>query len=115
MRVHVLKTWPAYFEAHESGEKTFEIRRNDREFEVGDVLVLRRWNPTSERYEPGVVGRRVSYITSGPFLLEGFCAMSTVPPSLEDWKEVACYLAATVPPPLKDWQEVACYLAERLP
>jgi hypothetical protein len=92
MKVHVLKTWPLFFDAQASGEKTFEVRRNDREFEVGDVLVLRRWNPTSERYEPGVVGRRVSYITSGPFLPAGFCAMSTV-----DWREVACYLAESLP------------------
>lgn len=29
----------------ESGEKTFEIRRNDRGFQKGDVLVLEKWSP----------------------------------------------------------------------
>lgn len=41
MKQHVLKTDPEYFEAAASGSKTFEIRRNDRDFQVGDLLTLR--------------------------------------------------------------------------
>ena len=43
-RVHHLKTWPQFFEKVASGEKTFEIRKNDRDFKVGDVLVLREFD-----------------------------------------------------------------------
>ena len=43
--VHILKTWPRYFDDVESGGKTFEIRKNDRGFQVGDVLLLREWDP----------------------------------------------------------------------
>lgn len=39
---HKLKTWPAYFDAVERGEKPFEVRRDDRGFQKGDVLVLQR-------------------------------------------------------------------------
>lgn len=38
---HELKTWSYYFERILDGTKTFEIRRNDRDFRVGDVLWLR--------------------------------------------------------------------------
>ncbi|MHB8107641.1 MAG: ASCH/PUA domain-containing protein, partial [Candidatus Cryosericum sp.] len=45
MRTHQLKTWPSFFEAILSGEKTFEVRQNDRDFAVGDALVLQEWDP----------------------------------------------------------------------
>lgn len=40
MTEHILKVEAPYFEALASGEKTFEVRRNDRSFQRGDRLVL---------------------------------------------------------------------------
>ena len=37
---HHLKIKPAYFGAIVRGRKNFEIRKNDRNFNVGDILVL---------------------------------------------------------------------------
>lgn len=42
MTRHTLKCWPAYFDAIQRGEKTFEVRRDDRGFQKGDTLVLQR-------------------------------------------------------------------------
>lgn len=39
---HVLKTAAVYFDAIERGEKNFEVRRDDRGFQKGDILVLER-------------------------------------------------------------------------
>lgn len=39
--VHELKTWNEYFEAVFMGHKTFEVRKNDRDFKKGDTLILK--------------------------------------------------------------------------
>lgn len=40
MTVHYLKIKPEYYKDVECGLKTFELRKNDRNFQVGDVLML---------------------------------------------------------------------------
>lgn len=42
---HTLKCWPEYFAPVKEGKKTFEIRKDDREFKVGDVLELKEFQP----------------------------------------------------------------------
>ncbi len=44
-RVHCLKTWPQFFEDIISGIKTFELRKDDRDFQVGDALLLQEYDP----------------------------------------------------------------------
>lgn len=41
---HELKIYPKYFEDVISGKKKFEIRKNDRKFRVGDILILKEWD-----------------------------------------------------------------------
>jgi len=78
---HQLKTWPMYFQAIQQASKNFELRRNDRNFQVGDVLELQEWDPTGETYTGQSVLRLVTYILFGPFdgLEKGFVCMSTWP------------------------------------
>lgn len=45
MTEHTLKVVPPYFDALVSGSKTFEVRKNDRAYQAGDVLRLREWHP----------------------------------------------------------------------
>lgn len=65
IRVHSLKTWPEYFEPVLAGVKTFEIRKNDRGFKVGDILALEEYEPGTERYTGRICYRRVLYIFQG--------------------------------------------------
>ena len=45
MKEHKLKTLPEFFKAIQKGEKTFELRKNDRDFKKGDVLILMEFIP----------------------------------------------------------------------
>lgn len=65
MPTHALKTLPTFFAAIESGEKTFEVRRNDRSFKSGDKLLLQEYHP-----EKGYTGKEwegtITYLLDHP-------------------------------------------------
>lgn len=41
---HELKILPQYFQAVWDGNKNFELRKNDRNYKVGDFLILREYS-----------------------------------------------------------------------
>lgn len=61
MKTHELKILPEYFEAVTSRRKQFEIRKNDRDYKVGDQLILREWD--SVRYTGDSYKAEITYIT----------------------------------------------------
>lgn len=61
--IHELKILPSYFEAVALREKTFEIRRNDRDYHVGDTLLLKEWE--NGDYTGREISRYVNYIHYG--------------------------------------------------
>jgi hypothetical protein len=65
-RVHELKTWPEFFESVINGQKRFEVRKDDRNFQVGDTVVLREFNPVMECYSDRESRWLVGYILRGP-------------------------------------------------
>lgn len=64
-RIHELKTWEEYFQEVFMGHKTFEVRKNDRNFKKGDVLILKEWDNKKERYTGREMVRNISYILEG--------------------------------------------------
>ncbi len=74
MKVHELKCWPVPYRATLDGSKRHEFRRNDRGFEVGDLLLLREWSPIGTDVWPAEKGDytgrmamvRISFISHGP-------------------------------------------------
>lgn len=62
--IHKLKTWPEFFNPTAQLQKTFEFRRNDRDFQVGDLLWLQEWNRGSETYTGRSCLRAITYIIS---------------------------------------------------
>lgn len=60
-RIHHLKILPEYFEAVVSGDKCFEIRKNDRRYEVGDIL--RRNEYEDGKYTGNFHVAEITYIT----------------------------------------------------
>lgn len=75
--IHELKTWPQYFEAVVEGRKTFELRKNDRNFQIGDFLLLKQYLPKTDKYSGEEVVCKITYmLTGGQFgLEEGHCIL----------------------------------------
>lgn len=65
MAKHELKVQPPYFDALLDGSKTFEVRRNDRGFQRGDVLLLREFDAIRQVFSGRAVSRPVSFVYSG--------------------------------------------------
>jgi hypothetical protein len=63
--VHDLKCWPLFFDAIAKGHKRHDLRRaNDRDYRVGDELLLREYDPATESYTGRRQRVRVTFITS---------------------------------------------------
>jgi hypothetical protein len=58
MSLHHLKANPPHFQALWEGSKTFEVRWNDRDFQLADCLVMEEW------IEGEPTGRAVSALVS---------------------------------------------------
>ena len=52
MKTHELKISPVYFDAVARGDKTFEVCKNDQDFQAQDMLVLREWDSALVTYNP---------------------------------------------------------------
>ena len=72
---HYIKILPVYYNAIDSGEKSFEVRYNDRNYQVHDILHLQEW------YNGNYTGREmtveVTYLLDAPdYCKEGYVIMS---------------------------------------
>ncbi len=78
MSRHELKTWPEPFQAAWVGDKTFEIRNNDRGFKLRDEVILVEWDPATKEYSGREIVGIIRYITPSGFygLPAGVCVFS---------------------------------------
>ncbi|MEB4784825.1 DUF3850 domain-containing protein [Paenibacillus jamilae] len=80
MQKHELKIWPEYFQAVWDGTKPFEVRKNDRAYQVGDMLVLLEWDPVKNEWTGSGICKRVTYILDNPnFVKEGYVIIGLAP------------------------------------
>jgi hypothetical protein len=72
---HDLKIHPEPFAQARAGRKRYEIRRDDRDFQVGDLVRLQEWDPargyTGEELPP----QAITCITRGYGLLDGYVVL----------------------------------------
>lgn len=82
---HKLKTTARYWDAVADGRKTFEVRKNDRAFQTGDILVLEKWDDDGgyyitepeSRFTAMSIRKRITYLLQGgQFGIEpGYCVL----------------------------------------
>lgn len=74
-KLHELKIYPKYFKEVLNGNKQFEIRKNDRDFQVGDNIYLREWD--NIRYSGRTIYAEITYILDDKFigLEKGYVAL----------------------------------------
>lgn len=62
---HKLKTLKLYFKSVWTGVKKFEVRRNDRNFKVGDLLELQEYDDSNNSYTGREVRSIIIYVLQG--------------------------------------------------
>lgn len=60
--IHELKILPEYFDEVVSRKKTFEIRKNDRGFQEGDVVILKK-HTKKKGYSGDYIKAKITYVT----------------------------------------------------
>lgn len=77
MTTHDLKCWPEHYDAIAQGVKTLELRLDDRDYQTGDYLHLRRYEPMTQAYTGAAMDVLVTHtLRGGPWLTPGYVAMS---------------------------------------
>lgn len=75
-RVHTLKLLKEYYEESYSGRKTFEIRHDDRNYHLGDILELREFDIVTLQYTGRQHYMQITYIlNSTKYLREGYVCL----------------------------------------
>jgi len=72
---HELKVLPKYYKEILSGRKTFELRKNDRNYMVGDIVELKEWDG---KYTGHHTKREITYILADAKeygLADGYCIL----------------------------------------
>lgn len=119
-RTHDLKCWPEPFAALRRGDKPYEIRVNDRDYRVGDLLRLREvalFHGYAGPYTGEVEERVVTYMTRGGEwgLPADLCVLGLATPEVRSLRAALAererdtarldYMATA------DWAEVGAYCA----
>ncbi len=78
-RLHNLKTVQPFFNEVLAKAKTFEIRKHDRDFRVGDLLILNKYDANKQDHRFEFCVREITYILQHRDFPEGiqpgFCVL----------------------------------------
>lgn len=90
--IHALKTLPEYFCPVIEGKKPFEVRKNDRPFQAGDLLALNEWDAEMERYTGRSCLVYIDYILNDEmYCKEGYVILGIKPCGVEVYNKFPRY------------------------
>ncbi len=62
MRKIEKKTWPEMFQKILDGKKNFDMRIADFECEPGDTLILKEYDPETQKYTGREISRKITFV-----------------------------------------------------
>lgn len=62
---HELKSHKFFFKYFLTDIKCYEIRKKDRDYQIGDVLILKEYDPEKNDYTGRMCTREIVYIITG--------------------------------------------------
>lgn len=62
--IHKLKCNPVCFQATMDKEKTFEIRKNDRHFQKGDIVIMEEFEIDGHKYTGRQLQFEIGFVTN---------------------------------------------------
>lgn len=85
-KTHELKILPEHFWPVVTGNKKAELRKNDRDFKVGDTIILFEWNGdyTGERTE-----KTIAHIADVGSYLPGYVLISMI--ETHEWRDAKLF------------------------
>jgi hypothetical protein len=76
MKIHQVKSWPEYFQPITNGVKTFDLRKNDRNYQVGDEISFEEFRPGVGEYTGKMATRKIVFILRDfDGLMPGYCIL----------------------------------------
>lgn len=82
MTIHELKILPEYYNAQVEGKKNFEIRKNDRNYQIGDWIALKEYDPQTKEFTGQSFVAEITYITNYQ-QKDGYVVLGTK--HIEEW------------------------------
>lgn len=81
--IHEVKTWKEYFQPQREGKKLFELRKDDRNYQVGDEFKSKEWDNETNSYTGRSNSYQITYVLRDAEhfgLMEGYCIIQ-----LREW------------------------------
>ncbi len=105
--IHIIKCHPEPFAAIKAGTKNFEYRFNDRDYALGDRLVLSEWDPVQSEWTGEEIEKQIDYLVSDCFgIPPGYVVIS--------WKSNEHALISALKESLEGMEDMIEYADERL-
>lgn len=75
---HRLKLWREYYLDIDQGVRRFDVRLNDRDFQVGDVVLFEEYDRAQKQCTGRSVERTITVVHGGIGLLAGYVVLQLI-------------------------------------
>lgn len=92
MKIHQVKEWPATYDETARNVNRIQFRKNDRNYQAGDVMVITLFDPLTCEYANSTVVKRIASVQESIHLPPGYVAMVIEPMSIAQQTDVMAHV-----------------------